>query len=170
MTPEKFEEICASIETLTEGVGTICESVGATQSDFWAYISRTPEAQERYARAKQIQAEILASEILSIADTTQEGVKVVEKPTGIETITGDMIEHRRLRVESRKWLLSKLLPKKYGDKLDLTSKGNEIAASPLVVMCSTPESKNILERMARGEQPGSAAPESSTPIEALGGV
>lgn len=128
MTPEKFEEICLAVETETTGIPTICENLGATKSDFWAYLSRVDGAQDRYARAKQLQAEILAAEILSIADTTQEGVKVVEKPTGMETITGDMIDHRRLRVESRKWLLSKLLPKKYGDaqQLDITSKGERV--------------------------------------------
>ena len=30
-----------------------------------------------------------------------------------------MLEHRKLRIDSRKWLLAKLAPKKYGDKLDL---------------------------------------------------
>jgi hypothetical protein len=34
-----------------------------------------------------------------------------------------MIEHRRLKVDSRKWFLSKMLPKIYGDKLDLNHSG-----------------------------------------------
>jgi hypothetical protein len=32
----------------------------------------------------------------------------------------------RLRVDARKWLLSKMLPKKYGDKLDVTSDGEKM--------------------------------------------
>jgi hypothetical protein len=52
-----------------------------------------------------------------IADTPQIGIKTVQKPSGTETTHGDMIEYRRLQVDTRKWLLSKVLPKVYGDRL-----------------------------------------------------
>jgi hypothetical protein len=35
------------------------------------------------------------------------------------TRTGDMLGHRRLQVEARKWYAAKLAPKKYGDRLEL---------------------------------------------------
>lgn len=78
----------------------------------------------QYARAREIGYHGLFDEILEIADTTQEGVKTVRKATGIEETTADMIEHRRLRVDARKWMLSKALPKIYGDKIaaELTGK------------------------------------------------
>ena len=41
-----------------------------------------------------------------------------------------MIEHRKLRIEARKWLASKLLPKVYGDKLAHTGADGE---SPLTI-------------------------------------
>jgi hypothetical protein len=59
--------------------------------------------------------EFHAEEILQIADTPRIGVKTKTTEDGIEVTEGDMIEHRRLQVEARKWLLSKLVPKKYGD-------------------------------------------------------
>ena len=34
---------------------------------------------------------------------------------------------KRIRIDTRKWLLSKLLPKTYGDKLDVTSGGEALA-------------------------------------------
>ena len=40
------------------------------------------------------------------------------------SINGENIQRSRLRVDSRKWLASKLLPKKYGDKLDVNQSGN----------------------------------------------
>jgi hypothetical protein len=145
MTPEQFETICARIESEAIGLREICEDAGADRTSFWKYLARTPGANDRYAHAKQLQAEILAAEILSIADTIQEGVKTVEKPTGTEVTTGDMIDHRRLRVDSRKWLLSKLLPKKYGDKLDLTTDGDKIKSSLVVNVVST-EGKDQIQR------------------------
>jgi hypothetical protein len=69
-----------------------------------------------YARARAIGYEKLADEILNIADTPVIGSKSVSKATGLEITEGDMIEHRRLQVEARKWMLSKMLPKVYGDR------------------------------------------------------
>lgn len=55
----------------------------------------------------------MADEILDISDTPENGVIITDKATGRETKTGDMIEHRRLKVDTRKWYLSKLAPKRY---------------------------------------------------------
>ena len=41
-------------------------------------------------------------------------------------LNGEHIQRSRLRVDTRKWYLSKLNPKKYGDKVDVTTKGKEI--------------------------------------------
>lgn len=76
----------------------------------------------QYARARALGLDALADEILAIADTPKLGTKTTSKASGTETTEGDMIEHRRLQVDARKWYLSKLAPKKYGDKLDVTAK------------------------------------------------
>lgn len=93
--------------------GTVCR-----------WLVRHDAFREQYARAREIQADVLFDEILDIADTPFEGVKTktVEDDDGtrVETQTGDMIEHRRLQVDARKWMLGRMQPKKYGDKLALT--------------------------------------------------
>lgn len=62
---------------------------------------------EQYEAARQIQAETMADEIVSIADGKGlEGEQLVA-----------LSARDRLRVDSRKWVASKLLPKKYGDKI-----------------------------------------------------
>jgi hypothetical protein len=66
------------------------------------------EFSQAYARAREAQFEQWGAEIKDIADTTEEGSIVTEGPKGVETKTGDMTEHRKLRVESRKWLLGRL--------------------------------------------------------------
>lgn len=73
----------------------------------------------RYTRARDIALDRMADEILEIADNPEIGSKTRHSKDGIEITEGDMIEHRRLRVESRKWYLCKLAPKRYGDRLDL---------------------------------------------------
>jgi hypothetical protein len=68
------------------------------------WVSQNAEFREQYAKAREIQAETLADDIVTIADGPTEG------DDSIKTARD------RLRVDSRKWVASKLLPKKYGDK------------------------------------------------------
>ena len=73
----------------------------------------------KYARAREIGYDRLGEEILRIADTPQLGeIRTAKADGGEEVKYADMIEHRRLQVDTRKWMLAKMLPKKYGDKID----------------------------------------------------
>lgn len=79
----------------------------------------------QYTRARELGYQRLAEEALEIADTPKLGVKTKINDKGEEETTeGDMIEHRRLQVDTRKWMLSKMLPKIYGDKLQTEVTGN----------------------------------------------
>jgi hypothetical protein len=82
------------------------------------WIDEDPALCEKYARVKEDQAEYMADEMMDIAD---------EMPL-TNPITGSLdsasVQHKRLRTETRKWLMGKLKPKKYGDKLDLNHTGN----------------------------------------------
>lgn len=77
----------------------------------------------QYARAREVQADTIFDEILEIADTPLVGKKTKTTANGVEVQEGDMIEHRRLQVDARKWMAGKLRPKVYGDKLDIEHKG-----------------------------------------------
>jgi hypothetical protein len=89
-------------------VGTVCR-----------WLNENAKFQEQYTSAREIQAETFADELVLIADTPLIGTKTKTVGDKIETIEGDMIEHRRLQVDTRKWVAARLLPKKYGDKLAL---------------------------------------------------
>ena len=65
----------------------------------------------------------MAEDIIDIADTPKVGQKTVSKATGLEVTEGDMVDRSRLQVDARKWLLSKLAPKKYGDKVGVQHEG-----------------------------------------------
>jgi hypothetical protein len=80
-----------------------------------------PDFVSQYARAREVLHEHWAQEIIEISDTPLIGVKTKTTDDGVETVEGDMIEHRRLQVDARKWLLSKLAPRKYGDKIEVTA-------------------------------------------------
>lgn len=60
------------------------------------------------------------------------------------------IARARLRVDTRKWVLSKLLPKKYGDKLDVTSKNLNVTVDTFPIN-DPHEAVRAYQRMIRGD-------------------
>ncbi|WP_181315847.1 terminase small subunit protein [Rhizobium sp. JAB6] len=135
-TSEIAEQIC---ERLAEGnsLRSICEAEDMpSKTTVFRWLNAFPDFRDQYARAREAQADALFDEILDIADTpiTGEKTKVDKDGNVIEMTKADMIEHRRLQIEARKWMAGKLRPKVYGDKLDidLNSKVNfVINAKPM---------------------------------------
>ena len=77
----------------------------------WLFDEDKTEFREQYAHAREAQAEVWADEIIDIADECEKDAD----PDG--KINHENINRSRLRVDSRKWVASKLLSKKYGDKI-----------------------------------------------------
>ena len=128
------DAVCDAIATQSKGLGAIIEELGfkISPSLIYKWIQQNDSFRERYARAKAEQARVMADEICEIADHTQEGVITTQKADGgVEIKSADMLEHRKLRIESRKWLAAKLLPKVYGDQSKLELSGAD--GGPLVV-------------------------------------
>ena len=71
------------------------------ESTIYLWLLDNPEFSEKYARAREIQAEVYADEIIHISDEV--------KPDAAE------VAKARLQTDNRKWIASKLRPKKYGD-------------------------------------------------------
>ena len=101
----------------------------------WLWIDH-PEKEEFgkiYARAREMQTERMIDEITTLADECMIGekTKIVRDKDGerIEVSRGDMVDRSRLRVDARKWIAAKLLPRKYGDRLELSGNAND----PLVI-------------------------------------
>ena len=117
------EAIIDAIATSSLGLGSVIKELGLTvrPSTFYRWLQKSDELRERYARARADQAQVMAEEIAQIADNTERGEIITLKADGTQEIkSADMIEHRKLRIESRKWLAAKLIPKVYGDKMAVT--------------------------------------------------
>jgi len=95
---------------------------------------------EKYKDARRDQQASWAEEVKDIADTQEIGRRVKHGPQGTEITEFDATDHRRLKIESRKWLLSKLDPANYGDKVDLSLGGRDgRPAIPVAVVALTAE-------------------------------
>ncbi len=103
-------------------------------STFFEWLQKDTSKQyaESYVRACEIRAEKLTDEILQIADEANADIIGVDEKTGKPIVNGEAINRSRLKVDARKWLAGKLAPKKYGDKIDVTSKGESIQAPSVV--------------------------------------
>jgi hypothetical protein len=67
------------------------------------WINTKPDFMNRYEKAKELGCEAMAEEMMEIADDDTQDT-----------------QRSRLRVDTRKWYLSKIKAKKYGEKLDTT--------------------------------------------------
>lgn len=69
-------------------------------------MEESEELSQRYARAKNRQADLLADQVVEIADDKERDPNC-----------------RRISIDARKWTAGKLKPEKYGDKIELDHKG-----------------------------------------------
>jgi len=76
-----------------------------------------------YARAKEDQADVIFDEMIDIADDKTEDTITTEFGLQGNSVA---VARARLQIDTRKFISAKLKPKKYGDKLDLTTDGKEI--------------------------------------------
>ena len=78
-----------------------------------------------YARARKAGCEAIADDIMEIADdATNDFMERRRKDGSTEMVlNSEHVQRSRLRIDTRKWLLSKLAPRKYGNKLELSGKG-----------------------------------------------
>lgn len=131
----------AEVGTTRAGIETICAAEEFPDpKTVYRWMLANEEFRQGYARAKEDQTQILEDEILEIADNTKLGEIVTIKGDGTEERKlADMIEHRKLQIESRKWLMGKLKPKKYGDKTLHTGADGEGAIQFTVTRVATKE-------------------------------
>jgi hypothetical protein len=92
---------------------------------------------DQYARARLEQAEGFADEILEIADDSRNDW--IEREFGrgnvVEVPDREVTDRSKLRVDARKWLMSKMLPKKYGEAVLLKGdKDNPLQLAGVIVV------------------------------------
>lgn len=85
---------------------------------FYELVDGDEKNRENYARACEERATKIFEEIIAISEHTEEDHTPF---TG-----GNVIQRDRLRIDARKWVLSKMNPKKYGEKLDVTTDNKPI--------------------------------------------
>lgn len=129
-TKEIADEIC---ERLAEGesLRRICMSdhMPSRKTVFhWLLNDTHPGFRDQYTRAREMQAESFADEMNDISDDgSNDYMETIDGETGAilgYKLNGEHIQRSRLRIDTRKWIASKLKPKKYGDKIEVENTGS----------------------------------------------
>lgn len=126
---EQKEDILHSIfGDISKGISLrkACKNSGIPRITFYNWIDEDQKEIDRYTRAKEQGIEARFESIEE--DYNEEPQRDPE--TG--KIDSAWVQLQRLKIDSKKWELSKLAPKKYGDKIDVTSKGESIQAPSVV--------------------------------------
>ena len=123
-TQELADQICAQ---LADGLSlrTVCNAEGMPdRTTVFRWLRTHDEFRSQYARAKEEAADALADEMLDIADDgSNDWMETHHRDNVGWQENGEAMQRSRLRVDTRKWIASKLKPKKYGDKIDTTVSG-----------------------------------------------
>ena len=124
-TQELADQLC---ERLSQGksLRTVCKAEDMPSAvTIFSWLRKDPEFLKQYERSKAEAADSLADEILDIADNSVNDYMAQLVADGDEEAIAavklhpENIQRSRLRVDARKWIASKLKPKKYGDKMNI---------------------------------------------------
>lgn len=114
-----FDLILERIEN-GEALRRILPSLNLANATFYKWVDLDEEKQKRYARACELRADAIFEDILEIADDSSGDIKY--NSDGDEILNSEFVQRSRLRVDARKWVVSKMNPKKYADRLELDNK------------------------------------------------
>lgn len=120
-------EICKRISN-NESLRSICrdEKMPSLATVInWLLDTKYSEFLVQYRVARDIQAEHMFEEVREIAE------KAIADIEGDDKSDGARVQARKLEVDTLKWILSRMNPKKYSDKIDVTSEGKALKGNTI---------------------------------------
>jgi hypothetical protein len=126
-TQKIADSVCFEIAT-GKSLRTVCkgEEMPAISTVF-NWFSKYPKFVEQYARACQERTEAHMEQLLDFGDEA-----LLEARSADPKASGAVVQAVRLKADNLKWAMSKMKPKKYGDKVDVTSDGKAIKGNTIM--------------------------------------
>ncbi|MGC0869636.1 UNVERIFIED_ORG: hypothetical protein C7430_110199 [Pantoea agglomerans] len=130
--PEVAADICSLLAD-GESLRKVCERAGMpNKATVFRWLAQHDEFRDQYAKATETRADAIFEEMFDIADGVAEEAAAVGKA--------------RLRIDTRKWALARMNPKKYGDKvsqeIDHRSSDGTMATKPTTIQLLPVEPKS----------------------------
>lgn len=126
-----IERVCENIRT-GKSMDYCAKEIGVSWMTLSAWVNENDVKIGMYARAREERAHFYADAIVSVAEENCLTEVFKGEEVTVE-LSPAMVARNRLRVDSLKWIASKMLPKVYGDKVDLTTGGDKLQFAPIVM-------------------------------------
>jgi hypothetical protein len=97
----------------------------------WALDDKPPGFAARYARARDMGMDALAERALQIAADGSRDYTIDKY--GKPMLIAEHVQRSRLICDQIKWHVAKMAPKRYGERLDLTTGGDKLPANNTVI-------------------------------------
>ncbi|QEL14773.1 hypothetical protein PX52LOC_01667 [Limnoglobus roseus] len=115
------ERMICGADDKPESLRSICRDDGMPRlGTVMRWLAKYPEFREQYRAAREAQAEVHHEEILEISDNCTDDVQTLlgnDDETTLGRINHSAVARAKLQVDTRKWIMSRMVPKKYGDKI-----------------------------------------------------
>jgi len=150
-SPELAEALCERIAAGELLIKIERDDGMPTYSTVYRWLEKNTAFRELYARAREVGWSRLSEQIVELSDDSR-GDTVIDEDGEWRT-DYENVQRSRLMVDTRKWLLSKVLPKIYGDKLALTgADGGPLAVQVVRYDLPTPgDGAKVIEHAATHE-------------------
>ena len=124
-TPTLFTTICDRIAN-GESLRQVCSDAEMpSKSTVMRWLRDKPELRDQYASARDDLLDHWAEDLIEIADDGSLDTMPGTDKHGNEVMVANHanVQRDRLRLDARKWLMSRLGPKKYGDHVEVEHSG-----------------------------------------------
>ena len=118
------------IELIAEKGLSLCEACKQLKYSHNAFLAaiKSQGLIDEYARARETRDDMWFEEIKKIAE--DQAGEIVDEYGNVRLDSGFQ-QRQKLRIDAIKWMLARTSPKKYGDKIDVTTDGKEINIAPI---------------------------------------
>lgn len=133
-----LKKVKSALAYILEGdsVRAATKQAGLAPSTFFLKMALDKELSEQYARAMQARAETMIEEIIEIADDARGDAS---EALGVYAVNTENIQRSKLRVDARKWAISKMHPKKYGELVKISGDNEAPVIIQIVRHSKTPD-------------------------------
>ena len=115
-TQEKIQEVIKLIAEGSSATSAIKE-IGISKSTFFGAVLDSDEIANQYARAMDLRSAIMFEQIEEIADDTSGDLTFDNN--GNPKQNSEFIQRSKLKVDARKWMLARMNPRKYSDRINI---------------------------------------------------
>jgi hypothetical protein len=128
MKVEKYLEV---IQRVSDGLSVMKAVIGIMSIQTFYDGIKQHNLIDDYTRARELRSDRIFEDILAIADKANNDTYT--DADGVERVNREVVDRAKIQIDARKWMLGKMQPKKYGDKMDITSDGKTLPA-PVIVL------------------------------------